>query len=112
MLDKTFKKFGELFETFEQESDAFFKRVEEAFDKGRQNDDIFGSMPFWSTKTTTFKTSGQKYEYKEVGLHTLRGENETGIEAGLNALGEEGWQMVQNDGGKVTFMREKVEDDE
>jgi hypothetical protein len=106
MLDKTFEKFGELFETFEQESDAFFKRVEEAFEKGRQNDDIFGSMPFWTTKTTTFQTSPQKFEYKVVELHTF-----TDVEAGLNLLGEDGWQMVHNDGGKVTFMRE-IHDEE
>ena len=106
MLDKTFEKFGELFETFENEADEFFKNIESSIERGRsKRSDIFGNMPFYSS-TTTFKTSPQQFEYKVVELHTF-----TDVEAGLNLLGEDSWQMVHNDGGKVTFMRE-IHDEE
>ncbi len=108
MLDKTFEKFGELFETFENEADEFFKKIESSIERGRsKRSDLFGDMPFYSS-TTIETTTAPKYEYKVVELHTINGD----VEAGLNALGEEGWQMVQNDGGKATFMREKGVEDE
>jgi translation initiation factor 2 alpha subunit (eIF-2alpha) len=67
-------------------------------------------MPFYSS-TTIETTTAPKYEYKVVEVHLMAKESGD-IETYLNKLGEEGWQMVQNDGGKATFMREKGVEDE
>ena len=73
---------------------------------------------FESTPSVPLKPSRTKYEYKVEEVHNMSKSRGRGRPSGrwstesyLNSLGEEGWQMIHNDGSTATFMREKLEEE-
>jgi hypothetical protein len=110
MMEKTFKKMDEFFRTMEREMDTWFKSVQSApIGKTFDNDGFFDNKSLWTS--TVLTTPRPKYEYRVIEVHIMAKENND-IEAYLNKLGEDGWEMIQNDGGRAIFMREKAVEEE